>query len=116
MRYFRTASDAVYEQARLTLDAAWGHPNTATKTVTCIDPAVVAPRDPQGRIVLAVNDEFCTYSVAKDLLPQLLAGGVVQEIDAATYKSALDRLIPLPTPIPEGDTLPVSPSNQRFQR
>lgn len=89
MRYFRTASDDVYEQARLTLDAAWGHPNEATKTVTCIDPAAVAPRDAQGRIVLAVNDEFCTYSVAAELLPQLLASGAVEEIDAATYMAAV---------------------------
>lgn len=88
MRYFRTASDEVYEQARLTLDAAWGHPNEATKTVTCIDPAAVAPRDAQGRIVLAVNDEFCEYAVAVDLLPQLLASGAVEEIDEKTYGAA----------------------------
>lgn len=90
MRFFR-ATEAVYEQARATLDAAWGLPNTATKTVTCVDPAAVAPRDSQGRIVLAVADEFCTYSVAKDLLPQLLAGGVVQEIDVTTYRAALPQ-------------------------
>ena len=88
MRYFRTASDEVYEQARLTLDAAWGHPNEATKTVTCIDPAAVAPRDAQGRIVLAVPDSFCQFTVAADLLPQLLAAGVVEEIDEATYRAA----------------------------
>jgi hypothetical protein len=89
MRYFRTESDEVYEQARLTLDAAWGHPNEATKTVTCIDPAAVAPRDLQGRIVLAVPDEFCEFSVAVDLLPQLLAAGAVEEIDEATYQAAV---------------------------
>jgi hypothetical protein len=89
MRYFRTANDEVYEQARLMLDAAWGHPNEATKTVTCIDPAAVAPRDSQGRIMLAVRTEFCEYSVAVDLLPQLLAGGVVEEIDEATYLAVL---------------------------
>jgi len=89
MRYFRTASDEVYEQARLMLDAAWGHPDEATKTLTCIDPAAVAPRDSQGRIMLAVRTEFCEYSVAVDLLPQLLAGGVVDEIDAETYQDAL---------------------------
>jgi hypothetical protein len=83
MRFFR-ATEAVYEQARLTLDAAWGH----IAPTTCIDPAAVAPRDSQGRIVLAVNDEFCDYSVAVDLLPQLLASGAVQEIDAATYDAA----------------------------
>ena len=88
VRYFRTASDEIYEQARLTLDAAWGHPNDATQTLTCIDPATRAPRDSQGRVVLAVNDEFTTYSVAVDLLPQLLASGLVEEIDAATYHAA----------------------------
>lgn len=88
MRYFLTASDEIYEQARLTLDAAWGHPNEATKTVTCIDPAAVAPRDAQGRIVLAVLESFCEFTVAADLLPQLLAAGVVEEIDKATYRAA----------------------------
>jgi hypothetical protein len=58
-------------------------------TITCIDPAAVAPRDDQGRIVLAVNDEFCAYTVASDLLPQLLASGAVEEIDAATYRAAI---------------------------
>jgi len=89
MRYFRTASDEIYEQARLTLDAAWGHPNAATKTVTCIDPAAVAPRDSQGRVVLAVPESFCEFTVAVNLLPQLLASGAVEEIDAATYQAAV---------------------------
>ena len=89
MRYFRAASDAVYEQARLTLDAAWGHPTADGMTITCIDPTNVAPRDAQGRIVLAVDDEFSTYTVAVDLLPQLLASGAVEEIDAATYRAAI---------------------------
>ena len=92
MRYFRTADDALYESVRLGLDAAWGHPSLDGRTVTCIDSSAVAPRDPQGRIVLAVNDEFCTYSVAVDLLPQLLAGGAVEEIDEATYRTAFDNV------------------------
>jgi len=90
MRFFRTADDALYESVRLGLDAAWGHPSPDGRTVTCIDPAAVAPRDAQGRIVLAVNNEFCEYSVAVDLLPQLLAGGVVEEIDEADYRTAFD--------------------------
>lgn len=85
MRYLRAGSDAVYEQARTTLDAAWGH----EPPTTCITPAATAPRDAQGRIVLAVNDEFCTYSVAAELLPQLLASGAVKEIDAAAYMAAV---------------------------
>jgi hypothetical protein len=79
----------VYEQARLALDAAWGHPSEDGLTVTCIEPAATAPRDSAGRILLAVNDEFCEYSVAVDLLPQLLASGVVEEIQRADYKPAL---------------------------
>ena len=74
MRYFRS-STAVYEQARFALDAAWGLPND-TGTVTCIEPAATAPRDAQGRIVLAVDDEFCAYSVAVDLLPQTRCNGL----------------------------------------
>lgn len=86
MRYFRS-SDAVYEQVRATLDAAWGKPN-AQGSETCIQPASTAPHDSAGRVVLAVHDEFCTYTVAVDLLPQLLESGAVSEIDAATYWAA----------------------------
>ena len=113
MRYLR-ATESVYEQARAALDAAWGHPTADGRTLTCIESAATAPRDADGLIVLAVDDAFTAYSVASTMLPQLLASGAVAEIDAAAYKSALDRLIPLPTPIPEGDTFPVSPSNPRF--
>jgi hypothetical protein len=93
MRYFR-ASDDVYEQARLTLDSAWGHPTADGLTVTCIRPAATAPRDSQGRIILAVHNEFCAFSVAAELLPQLLSSGAVAEIDAATYMAALP-VVPL---------------------
>lgn len=94
MRHFRSSSDAVYEQARLTLDAAWGHPNPATNTVTCIDPAAVAPRDSSGRIVLAVKDEFCELPAAVELLPQLLSSGAVDEISEAEYAAAVARPMP----------------------
>ncbi len=85
MRYFRTADAALYETVRLQLDAAWGHPSADGQTLTCFDPAPVAPRDAAGRIILAVNDEFATWEPASTLLPQLLAGGAVQEITAAEY-------------------------------
>lgn len=111
MRFFRS-SVAVYEQARATLDAAWGLPN-AKGTVTCIEPAATAPKDAEGLVVLAVDDAFTAYSVANTMLPQLLASGAVAEIDTAAYQGVMN-LIPLPTPIPEGDTFPVSPSNPRF--
>lgn len=89
IRYFRTTSDEVYEAARHTLDAAWGFPNPLVLTVTSITPATRAPRDTQGRILLAVRAEWCEYSVAVDLLPQLLASGVAEEIDESEYLSSL---------------------------
>lgn len=92
MRHFRS-SDAVYEQARASLDAAWMLPNDIG-TVTCIEPAATAPHDAQGRVLLAVNDDFCAYPVAVDLLPQLLASGAVEEIDKATYQAAVSRETP----------------------
>ena len=96
MKYFRClAGDEAYEQVRLTLDAAWGHPNAETKTVTCFDPAAVAPRDAQGRIVLAVNDEFVAYPAAAEMLPQLLASGAVEEITEAEYRAAVESPSPV---------------------
>jgi hypothetical protein len=95
MRYFRCdAGDEAYEQARLALDAAWGHPNADTNTQTCIDPAAVAPRDLAGRIVLAVNDEFCAYPAAAEMLSLMLGSGAAIEISEADYQSATDRPLP----------------------
>jgi hypothetical protein len=91
MRYFRCdAGDDSYEQARLALDAAWGHPNADTKTVTCIDPASVAPRDAESRIVLAVNDEFVEYPAASQMLGYMLGIGAAVEITAAEYAAAVN--------------------------
>lgn len=92
MRYFRS-TDAVYEQARITMDSAWGLPNDLG-TLTCIEPAATAPHDTAGCVLLAVNDDFCAFSVAADLLPQLLASGAVEEIDAATYHAAIEKPFP----------------------
>ena len=92
MRYFRCESDDLaYEQARLALDAAWGHPNTEARIETCIDPAPVAPRDPEGRIVLAVNDEFCAYPAAEQMLGYMLTNGAATEITQAEYTAAVQR-------------------------
>jgi hypothetical protein len=80
--FFRISDDAVYEQVRLGLDAAWGH----VPPETCVDPAAVAPRDSQGRILLAVRPEFVAFDAVAAMLPQLLASGVVEEIDASEYQ------------------------------
>jgi hypothetical protein len=94
MRFFRTASEQVYEQTRVTLDAAWGFPDAHTRS--CYSPATEAVRDGQGRFLLAVDDEFCEYSVAVDLLPQLLVAGMVGEIDAATYLALANSGVVMP--------------------
>lgn len=86
-RYFRTSSDEVYEQTRAALDAAWG----IESPQTCIQPAATAPRDADGRILLAVDEEFCAYPVSAEMLPQLLASGVVEEIDGVTYWASVPR-------------------------
>ena len=91
MRFFRTADDSLYEEVRLQLDAAWGHPTPDGRTLTCFDPASVAPRDHDGRILLAVREEFATWEPAATFLPQLLTSGVVQEITAAEYQPVPPR-------------------------
>jgi len=93
MRYFRClAGDEVYEQIRATLDAAWGHPDTQTNTLTCFDPAQNAPRDTQGRIMLATSQAFCEYAASEQMLASVLSGGVIEEIDAATYLQELPQI------------------------
>jgi hypothetical protein len=96
MKYYRTADAALYESIRLQLDAAWGHPTADGKTLTCFDPAAVAPRDAAGRLLLAVREEFATWEPAATLLPQLLASGAVEEIDAAAYEPV--ALLPAENP------------------
>lgn len=93
MRCFRAlAGDEAYEQARAALDAAWGHPNATTKTETCFAPAAVAPRDQEGRIVLAVNDEFCSYPAAAQMLELMIGSGAAEEITAEQYTAAASRV------------------------
>lgn len=94
MRYFRTADAEAYEGIRLQLDVAWGHPTQDGQTLTCIEPAATAPRDSQGRILLAVKEEFATWEPAATLLPQILASGVVEEITATEYLPVDDTARP----------------------
>lgn len=85
-RFFRS-DDATYESVRQQLDAAWGHPNE--KAETCVEPAATAPHDADGRVVLAVNEEFCAYQAVAHVLPMLLASGAVEEISAEQYAAAM---------------------------
>jgi hypothetical protein len=47
------------------------------------------PADAAGRVYLAVSAEYCDYILPGEMLPQLLASGAVQEVDAATYAALL---------------------------
>jgi hypothetical protein len=88
MRFFSTPSADLYDQTRLSLDAAWGLPNDRG-TVTCINPVAAAPRDGQNRVLLAVADEWCEWEPAATILPQLLGSGAVVEISEADYQAAI---------------------------
>lgn len=82
--HYRIDDDGLYESVRLSLDAVWGHADP----VTCVTRASEAPRDDQGRIVLSVREEFLSFEAVKQVLPSLLASGVVVEIDEAEYFAA----------------------------
>ena len=87
LKFFRIPSEANYEAIRLELDAEWGH-GPGTGTDTCVDPASVAPRDQQGRILLAVDERFLGYDAVAARLPALLIAGVVEQVNEATYRAA----------------------------
>lgn len=88
MRYFRS-TPAVYAGICSQLDAAYGYPNAETKTDRTLPLASDLPADGQGRVYLAVDAAYCDYILPGQMLPQLLAGGAVEEVDAATYAALL---------------------------
>ena len=88
MRYFR-ATVAVYADICQQLDAAYSYPNEATKTLRTLPPAAELPADASGRVYLAITAEYCEFVLPSQMLPQLLASGAVEEIDAATYQAAV---------------------------
>jgi len=85
-RFFRSSA-AVYEAMRTQLDAAFGYPDGVTETVW--QPAASAVKDNQGRCLLAVHATSCERPAVAAVLPDLLASGQVEEIDAATYAAAM---------------------------
>ena len=88
MRYFRSTA-AVYESIRSQLDAAWGYPNVETKTETALPAVNELPADAHDRVYLAISAEYCDYILPSQMLPELLASGAVEEIDAAVYAAVL---------------------------
>jgi len=90
-RYFRCTPD-VYVVVCTQLDAAYGYPNAETKTSRALPLASELPADQDGRIYLAIAAQYCDYVLPSEMLPQLLAGGAVEEIDAATYLQELPQI------------------------
>lgn len=88
MRYFR-ASAAVYAAICRQLDEAYGYPNAETKTDRALPLSSELPSDSQGRVYLSVTADYCEFVLPSQMLPQLLASGAVEEIDAATYQAAV---------------------------
>lgn len=94
-RFFVAASDAVCEQIRATLDAAWGHPDG--QTITCFMPAALLPHDAEGRPMLVVDAPFVEYEAVAAMLPDLLASGAVWEITREQFREMAvrtDNLVP----------------------
>jgi len=85
-RYFR-AAEPVYSAILEQVNAAWGLP--AHGQITAFAFAADAPRDDQGRCLLAVWDFFCGYEPVASMLSELLASGAVEEIGEAAYRAAL---------------------------
>lgn len=88
MRYFR-ATPAVYVDICAQLDATYGYPNAETKTLRTLPLVSDLPADAQGRVSLAVSEEYCNFDLPRQLLPELLAAGLVEEIAAEQYAAVL---------------------------
>lgn len=88
MRYFRSAT-AVYADICSQLDTAYGYPNAETKTERTLPLAGELPSDGQGRVYLAISAEYCDYNLPAEMLPQLIAAGLVEELTAAEYQAVL---------------------------
>jgi len=93
MRYFR-ASPAVYADICAQLDAAYGYPNAETKTERTLPLAADLLSDDAGRVYLAVSSEYCDYNLPSEMLPQLIAAGLVEEITAEEYAAVLPMAEP----------------------
>lgn len=87
-RYFRS-TDEVLSQVNAQLDAAYGYPNAATKTANTLPVPSECPHDAAGRVYLAISAEYCQYNLPSEILPELLASGVVEELTAEQYQAVL---------------------------
>ena len=90
-RYFRS-TPAVYSGICSQLDLAYGYPNAGTRTERALPLTERLPTDSDGRVYLAVDSDQCDFILPSEMLPQLLASGAVEEVDAATYVALLPKV------------------------
>jgi hypothetical protein len=88
MKYFRSTA-AVYVAICQQLDAAYGYPNEATKTLRSLPLPKDLPTDEQGRVYLAIDAYYLDFILPSQMLPDLLASGAVEEITPQQYDSVL---------------------------
>jgi hypothetical protein len=91
LRYFRS-TPAVYSDICDQLDAAYGYPNAETKTDRALPLVAELPSDDQGRVYLAVSAQYCDYNLPSEMLPQLIAAGLVDEITAEQYEAVMPSM------------------------
>lgn len=87
VRYFRCSLE-VYGVVCQSLDSAYGYPNAQTKTLRSLPPSDEIPSDAQGRVYLAVSQDYCEYVLPSQMIPQLLESGAADEIAAGEYEAA----------------------------
>lgn len=93
MRYFRIYSDEVYENFRAEIDSKLGYPTPDGITITSIEPAITAPRDTNGKVLLAMHSDFCHLEFVSIILSNSLLMGTIEEINRESYIISISRPI-----------------------
>ena len=83
-RYFRS-TDELLSQVTAQLDAAYEYPNAETKTNTALPHHSECPHDSEGRVYVAVDDAYCDFILPSQMIPQLIASGLVEEVDESVF-------------------------------
>ena len=79
---FVRAAAAIYEQARVSIDARMGYPNAETLTDTAIPPAAFLPADSFGRVYAALPDDLGKIAIPLG----------VEEVSETEYLTAVPPL------------------------
>ena len=93
MRYFR-ASLAAYLSVCQQLDAAYGYPNHETKTLRTLPLASELSSDQQGRVYLGISAAYCDFVLPSQMIPELIAAGIVEEITQQQYEAVVPSTVP----------------------